>query len=183
MKKVKQHIKAIVGALVYIFLNYFVTNIPCWHIRKLFYMLFGMKIGAESRLNMKVLVWDPWKIQIGKGTIVNEYAFLDGRGGLKIGDGTSIAMWAVLYSSSHYADSGSFEYYTKPTVIGNSCWICARSILLPGSVVNDRVIISANCVFKGEAETAGIYGGSPCQYIRERKVDDNYDREWITHLR
>ncbi len=183
MKKVKQHVKAIAGALVYIFLNYLVTNIPCWHIRKLFYMLFRMKIGTKSRLNMKVIVWDPWKIRIGKETIVNEYAFLDGRGGLTIGDSTSIAMWAVLYSSSHYADSPSFEYYTKPTVVGDNCWVCARSIVLPGSNVKDRVIIGANSVFKGEAEEAGIYSGNPSSLVRKRKVDDDYNREWITHMR
>lgn len=183
MSVIKKHIKSIFGAMVYLFLNYFVTNIPCWHVRKVFYLFFGMKIGTGSRMNMKVLVWDPWKIQIGKGTIINEYALLDGRGGLKIGDGTSIAMWAILYSSSHYANSDSFEYYTQPTVVGNSCWICARTIVLPGSVINDRAIIGANSVFKGEAERAGIYVGNPCQYIRKRKVTENYVREWITHLR
>ena len=183
MKSFKKHIKAAAGAVVYIFLNYFVTNIPCWHIRKLLYMLFGMKIGSGSRLNMKVLVWDPWKIKIGKGTIVNEYALLDGRGGLTIGDGTSVAMWAILYSSSHYADSASFEYYTKPTSVGNSCWISARAIVLPGSKIDDRVIIGANSVFKGETEKSGIYAGNPSQFIRKRKVDENYEREWITHFR
>ena len=183
MKKIAKHIKALAGALVYIFLNYFVANIPCWHIRKLFYVIFGMKIGKGSRLNMKVLVWAPWKIQIGKGTIVNEYAMLDGRGGLTIGNGTSIAMWAVIYSSSHYADSDTFEYYEKPTLIGSSCWICARSIILPGSEIGDRAIISANSVFKGKAENAGIYGGNPCRFLRNRKVEKNYEREWVTHLR
>ena len=49
MNKIKRHIKATAGALVYIFLNYFVTNIPCWHIRKLFYMLFGMKIAVYGK--------------------------------------------------------------------------------------------------------------------------------------
>ena len=132
---------------------------------------------------MKVLVWDPWKIRIGKGTIINEYALLDGRGGLSIGDGTSIAMWAVVYSASHYADSASFEYYTKSTVIGNSCWICARTIILPGSNIQDRAVISANSVFKGTAKTAEIYSGNPCQFIRGRKVEENYERRWITHLR
>ncbi len=183
MTKIKKHIKALFGAMVYIFLNYFVNIIPIWHIRKLFYLLFGMRIGAGTRINMKVLVWDPWKIRIGKGTIINEYAMLDGRGGLTIGDGTSIAMWAVLYSSSHYADSDSFEYYTKPTFIGNNCWICARTVVLPGSKVNDRAIIGANSVFKGETKIAGIYIGNPCEYIRERRVDNKYDHKWVTHLR
>lgn len=183
MKRLKSHGKAIAGALVYIFLNYFVANIPCWHIRKFFYLLFGMKIEPGSRLNMKVLVWAPWKIRIGKGTVINEYALLDGRGGLSIGDGTSVAMWAVVYSASHYADSASFEYYTKPTAIGNCCWICARAIILPGSNVQDRAVIGANSVFKGTAKAAEIYGGNPCQCIRSRKIEENYERQWIAHLR
>ncbi len=183
MKNFSTHIKALAGALVYIFLNYFVANIPCWHIRKLFYLVFGMKIGKGSRINMKVLVWNPWNITIGKGTIVNEYVMLDGRGGLTIGDGTSIAMWAIIYSSSHFADSETFEYYVRSTVIGSCCWICARSVILPGSEIGDRVIISANSVFKGSADTATIYGGNPCKFLRSRKVDNNYERKWVTHLR
>ena len=183
MKKLWSNIKSFAGALIYIFTNYFVANIPCWHLRKFFYLLFGMKIGKGSRLNMKVLVWAPWKIQIGEDTVVNEYALLDGRGGLSIGNGTAIAMWATRYSSSHYSDSDTFEYYTKPTVIGNCCWICARSIILPGSEILDRAIIGANSVFKGKTEAAGIYVGNPCQFIRRRKVENNYRREWLTHLR
>ena len=115
-----------------------------------------MKIGKNTRINMKVTVWNPWKISIGDNTIVNEYAFLDGRGGLIIGDNTSISMWAVIYSSSHYAGSPNFEYYTKPTTIGSCCWICARSIILPGSCISDRVIIGANTVFKGNAKEEEI---------------------------
>ena len=180
-----KHIKAAAGALVYIFLNYIVTNIPCWHLRKVFYLMFGMKIGNGSRINMKVIVWAPWKIRIGQGSIINEYALLDGRGGLIIGSGTSIAMWAVVYSSSHYADSPQFEYYTKQTIIGDNCWICVRTVVLPGSIVADRVIIGANSVFKGDSDEAGIYYGNPCCFVRKRKVDEseNYRCRWITHMR
>ncbi len=142
-----------------------------------------MKIGKGSRINMKVIIWDPWKIRIGEKTIVNEYALLDGRGGLTIGNGTSIAMRAIMYSSSHYADSPVFEYYTKSTSIGDCCWICANSIILPGSIVKNRVIIGANSVFKGEAEEASIYAGNPCKFLRKRQVEDNYSRDWCTHFR
>lgn len=176
-------IKSIFGPIIYIFLNYIVANIPCWHIRKLFYLMFGMRIGNGSRLNMKVLVWNPWKIKIGENTIVNEYALLDGRGGLTIGNGCSIAMWAIVYSSSHYSDSVNFEYYTKPTVIGDCCWICARSIILPGSEIKDRSVIGANSVFKGITNEADIYSGNPCVFVRKRQVDDNYNRQWTTHFR
>lgn len=183
MKIIKKHVKAILGAVIYILLNYFVANIPCWHVRKIFYLLFKMKIGHGARINMKVIVWAPWNIKIGENTIVNEYAFLDGRGGLSIGNNTSVAMWAVLYSSSHYVDSDSFEYYTKPTQIGNNCWICARSIILPGSNVKDKSIIGANCVFKGDTDISDVYGGNPAKFIRKRNVENDYKRNWVTHLR
>ena len=178
-----KHLRAIAGSLVYIFLNYLVAYIPCWHIRKLFYLLFGMKIGKGSRINMKCTVWDPWKIRIGKDTIINEWALLDGRGGLEIGDSTSVAMWAIIYTASHYASSPEFEYFTRPTKIGDCCWICARVVILPGSVLADRTIVSANSVYKGKSEESGIYAGVPATFVRHRAVEDNYVRSWVTHLR
>lgn len=182
-KSTRDHLKSFFGAIIYIFTNYFVAYIPCWHIRKLFYILMGMKIGKSSRINMKVIVWYPWKIRIGEHTIVNEFTLLDGRGGLDIGDSCSLAMWSIVYTASHYSSSESFQYYTKKTTIGNCCWICARAIILPGSKLNDRTIISAGSVFAGESEQAGIYCGNPANKVKERNVLENYVLYGSTHLK
>lgn len=182
-KSLFDHVKSIFGAIIYVFTNYFVANIPCWHIRKIFYILLGMKIGRGARINMKVIVWYPWKIIIGSHTVVNEYSLLDGRGGLTIGDSCSLAMWSIVYTASHYANSDSFQYYTKKTEIGNCCWICARSIVLPGSKLLDRTIISAGSVFKGESEESGIYCGNPAIMQKKRSIQDNYILYGSTHIK
>lgn len=169
----RKKLKILLCDIDYIFLNYFVANIPCWYIRKILYLLHGMKIGAHSRINMKCIVYAPWKISIGSNTIVNEYALLDGRGRLYIKDNVSISMYSMLYSASHYSWSSTFEYYTKETVVGSGCWIGAKAIVLPGSKLEENTIIGANSVIKGVTVANGIYCGNPAKYSSERQFKGN----------
>lgn len=156
------------------FINYFVAYIPSWAIRKLFYRLFGMKIGKNTRINQRVYIFCPWRISIGDNTMVNSFAILDGRGGLEIGNGVSISMRSVIYSASHYSNSDSFECYKKKTTVGNYAWICVNAVILAGAVIADGVIVSANSVIKGKTERGGVYMGVPAEFIRMRDSALNY---------
>lgn len=171
----KNKIKTVIRDLIYIFINYIVAYIPCWYIRKFFYCLFGMRIGNGSRICMKCTIMSPWKIQIGKNTMINEYVLLDGRGGLYIGDSCSISMWAIIYTASHLSSSERFQYYSRETRLGNCCWIGARGVIMPGALLADRSIISVNSCFKGESEVNGIYAGNPATLKRYRLLDENFD--------
>ena len=70
--------KNFLSEVIYIFTNYIVSNIPIWYVRRFFYRIMGMKIGANSRILMKTVVVSPWKIKIGNNSIINEYCHLDG---------------------------------------------------------------------------------------------------------
>ena len=166
-------IKICLCDLDYIILNYFVANVPIWHIRRLFYLLHGMTLGKNSRINMKCIIYAPWKISVGHNTIVNEYCLLDGRGHLSIGDNVSVSMFSVIYTASHYSWSRSFEYYTKKTVINSGAWIGTRGIVMPGSVIAKGTIISANSVYCGGVSEANkIYRGNPAVIIRNRQLEN-----------
>ena len=155
-------------------INYIVAYIPSWWIRKGCYRLLGMKIGKGSRINQRVYIFSPWKISIGKNTMINSFSLLDGRGGLVIGDNVSVSMRAVIYSASHKSYSNTFEYYEKTTTIGNCAWICVNSVLLPGTQIADRCIVSANSVLKGKTEVGGVYAGIPACFVRTRELDTDY---------
>ena len=164
-------VKTVLYDALYIIINYFVSYIPCWSIRKILYQLLGMKIGKGSRVNMKCVIMEPWNISIGTGTIVNEYCLLDGRGGLKIGNNCSISMYSIIYTASHRTNSDNFEYFEDKTVIHNGVWIGARAILLPGVIVNDCCIIGANSVaVKGEYDEKYVYVGIPATKTHPRNV-------------
>lgn len=176
-------LKAFFRDIIYIFLNYIVAYIPCWHIRKLFYVLAGMKIGKKSRINMKCIVMSPWNIVIGNSTMINEFVLLDGRGHLKIGNACSVSMWSILYTASHKSYSPTFEYTSAPVRVGDCCWLGTRSVIMPGSEIKDRTIISVNSVWKGETCESGIYAGNPATLLKMRAVNDNYEHHIVAFFK
>ena len=167
-------LKRVKGGLGNIFLNNIVNHIPCWWMRKCLYMILGMKIGKNSRINMGCIIMKPWNIKIGCNTMINEYVFLDGRDKLIIGDSCSISMRSIIYTASHYSFSDSFELYKKTTVLGDCCWVGAGAVVLPGSELKDFTIIAANSCFKGVSEEKGIYCGIPAIKVKERNIASKY---------
>lgn len=121
---------------------------------------------------MKCFIFDPWNIKIGKGTIINEFSLLDGRGGLKIGDNCSISMYSIIYTASHKTHSESFEYYERSTVLKDGVWIGARAIILPGATLENYCVIGAGSVARAEEfSEKSIYMGVPAVKIGDRSVD------------
>ena len=181
--RVKYRIREILfNDISYIFFNYFVAYIPAWRMRKFFYLCGGMKIGKGSRIAMRCIVMRPSGIVIGRNNVINEYAILDGRYGLKIGDNNSISMHSKLYSVSHYSWSETFEANVKPTLIKDNCWIGVGAVILPGSVLEDKVVVGANSVLKGQAEENSIYVGNPGVKIKDRNLEKKYElhyRSWF----
>lgn len=169
-------IKSGILCFIYIFFNYFVCNIPSWTIRRFFYRLGGMKIGKSARILMKVTVVNPWKIAIGDRVVINEYSYLDGRGGIVIENDTSISIYTIILSASHDPHSEEFQYTRQAVFIGKCVWTGARSIILPGSRLEDGCILAAGSVaIRKVYEKRKIYSGVPAKYIGDRKINDLYN--------
>ena len=175
LSRIKNKICMCVSDMGYIVLNYFVNNIPCWFIRKQFYRLFGMSIGSNARIHMKCVVLAPKKISIGTNTIINEHCFLDGRGGLKIGNNCSISIYSMMITGSHSKSSTEFSYRAGEINIGDNVWLGARTIILESTRISDKAIIGAGCVFKGLAEKNSVYFGNPSRKMGDRGLSSEYD--------
>ena len=168
----------------FLFLNYFVSYFPIWIVRKFFYYLFGMRIGKGSRLLVGVKVYEPEKIRIGRNTIVNDWCYLDGRGGITIGDNVTIATYSKLITGAHNIDDDNFSYQDSAITIGNNVAVFSDSVVLGGANINDGCIFSAkSLVRKGLYERNGIYAGNPAKFIRYRKSNCNYKQWWPTIFR
>ena len=81
---------------------------------------------------MKTVIICPWKIEIGNNSYINEYCFLDGRGGLKIGSNVTVAIYSKLITGYHDINDSSFVYKKKEIVIGDNCVVFAGCIVLGG---------------------------------------------------
>ena len=55
----------------------------------------------------------------------------------------------------------------EPITIGNNVWIGRGCLVLPGTVIEDNVVVAANSVVKGILKKNSMYGGSPAKFIKE----------------
>lgn len=168
----------------FLFLNYIVSYFPIWMVRKKIYNLFGLKIGKGSRILVGVKVYEPKGIKIGNNTIINDWCYLDGRGGIVIGDNVTIATYTKLITGAHNIDDEDFSYQDSSINIGNNVAVFSDSVVLGGATINDGCIFSAkSLVRKGTYEKNGIYAGNPAKFIRYRKSSCNYNQWWPTIFR
>ncbi len=175
---------SILDSLVYIFLNYFVCNIPMWSIRKILYRVCGLKIGKNSRILMKTTIVCPWKIEIGENTYVNEYCFLDGRGRIKIGSNVTVAIYSKLITGYHDIHDSTFSYQKRPIEINDYCVIFASCIVLGGVIMQNGALFTAGTVAKaGIYFPNAVYAGNPALCIGKRKAEKYDLKKWYLFFR
>lgn len=163
-------------------MNYFITYIPCWEIRKRLLKLCGLNIGHGSRILMGCKIEGPKGIKIGSNTHINSYCHLDGRGGLFIGDNVNISNYSVITTGTHSIKSSEFVYRTGEVIIEDCCWLCTRCVVLDNSHLHKGAVIGAGSVFKGVAEEQGVYIGVPAIKAKERRLSNYYIDVWKTYF-
>lgn len=166
-----------------VFLNNFITHIPCWAIRRSFFKLFGMEIGKHSRILAGTRVLAPKNIRIGERSYINEYCVLDGRGGLNIGDDVNISMYTIILTAGHSKSSAVFAYRKGAVSIEDHVWIGSRAIVLDKTIMKRASILSAGSVYKGVAESDCIYAGIPAVKVGDRNLAGDYHNIWKPFFR
>jgi acetyltransferase-like isoleucine patch superfamily enzyme len=149
---------------------HWVGYVPIHHIRRFFYRLSGIKIGKGSTLHMGTRFYDPRNISIGKDTVIGEFAVLDGRASLQIGDHVDIASEVMIYNAEHNIHSADFESKEAPVVIDDYVFIGPRAIILPGVHLKKGVVVAAGAVVTKNVDEFVVVGGIPAVKIAERKV-------------
>lgn len=150
--------------------------VPCHFFRLFFYALAGMKIGRGSRIHIGARFFYPANIKIGKGTIIGDNIFLDGREKLIIGNHVDIASGVMIYNSEHDINSEDFHAISAPVEIGDYVFVGPRAIILPGVKIGRGAIVAAGAVVTKNVPENTIVGGVPAQVIGERKVKDLHYR-------
>lgn len=148
-------------------------NIPFHHIRRFVYRLLGMSVGTGSTIHMHARFYNLSNISIGTDTIVGEFAVLDGRAPLIIGNHTDIASEVMIYNSQHDMSSNNFagvdDVVCQPVNIGDYVFVGPRAIILPGVTIGKGAVIGAGAVVTHDVADFEIVGGVPAKKIGERQ--------------
>ena len=120
-------------------------------------------------------------ITLGKDVWIGYYTFIDGSGGLEIGNHVSISIGVHIYTH----DSSKFRSYNwekdpengthirrAPVKIGNNVQIGANSIVTKGVTIGNNVIIGALTLVNKDIPDNSFVTGNP-MVIKELKNDSN----------
>ncbi|MOA44598.1 Maltose O-acetyltransferase [compost metagenome] len=121
-------------------------------------------------------------VTIGPGTTIDQGVRLDGRGGLTIGSGVSVAPDVYLLSADHDPQSTDFAGRTAPVTIEDQAWIGTRAMVLPGVTVGRGAVVAAGAVVTRDVAPYTIVGGVPARLIGQRREDLSYRFDYFRLL-
>ena len=108
-----------------------------------------ISIGEGCYFNAGTTFIDDWKIEIGSNCL--------------FGPNVTLCTTGHPISPNHRMDG----MYSFPIKIGNTCWIGANVIVLPGITIGDHSVIGAGSVVTKDIPANVVAAGNPCRVMRQ----------------
>ena len=108
-----------------------------------------ISIGEGCYFNAGTTFIDDWKIEIGKNCL--------------FGPNVTLCTTGHPISPNHRMDG----MYSFPIKIGDTCWIGANVIVLPGVTIGDNTVIGAGSVVTKDIPANVVAAGNPCRVLRQ----------------
>ena len=117
-------------------------------------------------------IWWPGNIRVGRSSL-NENVFLNGYGGITIGDHCLIARGACFFSGGHTFDRADILIVEQPLarapiVVEDDVYFGLNCIILGGIHIGRGAIIGAGSVVTDSVPSGAIVAGVPARVIRFR---------------
>lgn len=105
----------------------------------------------------------------------NPGIYINGAGGLKIGNNVNIGQNSIITTTNHYKYDHRKLSHTKGVVIGNNVWVGANVSIVAGTEIGDNVTIGAGCFISGKipSNTTVVVDSNNLRIIPKTK-----DYEW-----
>ncbi|MFN6569704.1 acyltransferase [Dendronalium sp. ChiSLP03b] len=130
-------------------------------------------VGSLVRFKQDIRIDHPQNVSLGNKVYIGTNVLLDGRGGIAIGDNSTIGFNVVILSANHDYQSNALPYehavyIHKPVAIGRNVWIGANVLIVPGITIGDGAIVAAGTVVTANIEPLAIVGAQPNRTIKYR---------------
>lgn len=143
------------------------VNISFWFLQKVFN--FGGNKKAYWPVHWASQVYDVENIYVGVDSYpgIMKGCYIQGKGGIYVGDYTQIAPNVVIVSANHDLYDNR-KHILNPVKIGKYCWLGAGCKIMPGVELGDFTIVAAGSVVtKSFPSGYCVIGGVPAKQIKE----------------
>lgn len=138
-----------------------------WFIQKILNVGGNKNVYWPVHYTSKVVYPERILVGIDSSPGIMKGCYIQGQGGIDIGDHTQVAPNVVIVSSNHdlYDSRISIQ---KKVVIGKYCWLGAGCKIMPGVTLGDFTIVGAGAVVtKSFPDGHCILGGVPAKKIKD----------------
>ncbi len=113
------------------------------------------------------------EIDLGDDVGFNIGCYVNGFGGLQIGDSTRFGPYCMVHTANHEIDDNDRPIWEQgwvkqPVRIGSGCWIGMGTCILPGVSIGDGAVIGAGSVVARNIPAHTVAVGNPCRPTRKR---------------
>lgn len=131
--------------------------------------------NTSIRNNSQLLTYGG-NITIGDDCSINPDCFLQGAGGITIGNLVRIGPHVIIIASEHNYQDPIIPIHKQGATsigvqIGSDVWIGAGAIILDGVSIGDGSVIGAGSVVTKKVEPFSVMAGVPAKKIKSRKGD------------
>ena len=130
---------------------------------------FGAKIGRECTIRRTSRVYYPWQFEMGDASCLGDDCTVYNLGLVKLGKYVTLSQEAYLCGGTHDYAVREMPLITKPIIVGDDAWICARAFIGPGVTVGNGGIVAAGAIVHKDVEGWTIVGGNPAKLIKKRE--------------
>ena len=174
VRSLKSYIAKIIGGWIRLRLIQ-LGKIPCHTYRDFILKnIYLMDIEENAIIYGGFEIRAPWKIHIGKGSIIGDNSILDGRNGIFIGENVNFSTGVNIWTEQHDLNSSDFGCKGGAVTIEDYAWCSTRTIILPGVNIHKGAVIAAGAVVTKDCEKFTVYGGIPAKKIGVRNNDLQY---------
>lgn len=181
-KSNKERVAANIRTYYSSFVSYYLFRVSytfSHHIRNFVYRhVCGMKLSDKAVIYYGVEIRDPFKIQIGKGSIIGDNSILDGRNGIIVGENVCFASNVRIWTEQHDHRDPWFRCETQehgPVVIDDRAWIGSHTIILHSVHIGEGAVVAAGAVVTHDVPPYTIVAGIPAKKVGERNKDLRYN--------
>ena len=163
------------GASRYIIIH--IGHIPSLTLRHALYRMLGVDMERQVVVHYKTEIRAPYRLVIGKGSIIGDNAILDARNDLRIGKNVNLSSNVSIYTEQHDYRDPMFLYNNKENkavVICDRVWIGNNVIILPGVKIGEGAVCCAGCVVTKDVAPYDVVAGIPAKKINTRPQSLQY---------
>lgn len=165
-------IKKIYKKIIIFICNHILSGAHFFRIKRaLLNTCYGINIGIKTSVVTPVFVPLDSNVRIGKYCWINHDFRIEGNGNVSIGDNCDIAPYVTLATGGHRIDYNTPRRagsgFCGEIRVGDGCWICIRTTLLPNVNVGDKSVVAAGAIVNKDVENDTLVGGVPAKVIKK----------------